>query len=105
MAKKSYLPNNWQEYKDAPDDYFIPHTFDEIMEWKIQGWELPSSVCCIIRVSDLKTGKVKEHTYSKRSAAKLKIGQLIATPDIEFTIADHESIQLLTPADNDWSHL
>jgi hypothetical protein len=101
MAKKDYLPNNWQEYKDAPDDYFIPHTFEEIMSWKVQGWELPSSVCCIIRVSDLITGKVKEHTYSKRSAAKLKVDQLIATPDIEFTIADHESIHHLTPADND----
>ncbi len=101
MAKKDYLPNNWQEYKDAPDDWYVPHTFEEIMTWKVQGWELPSSVCCIIRVSDLKTGKIKEHTYSKRSAAKLKVDQLIATPDIEFTIADHESIHHLTPADND----
>ena len=99
MAKKEYMPNNWQEYKDAPDDAFIPHTFDEIMSWKVAGWELPSSVCCVIRVTDIETKKVKEHVYSKRSAAQAKVDQLINTPGIELTVADHESIHHLTPSD------
>ena len=58
MSGKPYFPNNWQEYKDAPDEMFQPHTFDEIMNWKVAGWELPSSVSCIIRVHNNKTGKV-----------------------------------------------
>ena len=58
MAKKEYMPNNWQEYKDAPDDAFIPHTFEEIMSWKVSGWELPSSVWCVIRVTYVETKKV-----------------------------------------------
>ena len=99
MAKKEYLPNNWQEYKDAPDDAFIPHTFEEIMSWKVAGWELPSSVCCVIRVTNVDTKKVKEHVYSKRSAAQAKVDQLINTPGIEFTVADHESIHHLSPSD------
>ena len=100
MAKKEYMPNNWQEYKDAPDDAFIPHTFEEIMSWKVAGWELPSSVCCVIRVTNIDTKKVKEHVYSKRSAAQAKVDQLINTPGIEFTVADHDSIHHLTPSDN-----
>ena len=100
MAKrKDYYPNNWQEYKDADDSDFIPHTFEELMSWKVGSWELPSSVCCVIRITDVNTKKVKEHVYSKRSAAQAKVDQLISTPDIEFTVADHEAIHHLTPAD------
>jgi hypothetical protein len=101
MAKKDYFPNNWQEYKDAPDGDFIPHTYEEIMSWKIAGWELPSSVCCIIRVSDIETKKVTEIVYQKPSAAQAKVNTLIGTPGIEFTVVDHESIHFLTPADFD----
>jgi len=97
MAKKEYYPNNWQEYKDADDDAFIPHTFEEIMSWKVGGWELPSSVCCVIRVTNVETKKVKEHVYSKRSAAQAKVDQLIDMPGIEFTVCDHEAIHHLAP--------
>jgi hypothetical protein len=99
MAKKGDFPNNWQEYKDADDEMFVPHTFEELMSWKVAGWELPGSVCCIIRTSDLNTKKVKEYVYQKRSAAQAKVNQLIDTPDIEFTVVDHESIHFLTPTD------
>jgi HD-like signal output (HDOD) protein len=102
MARKEYYPNNWQEYKDAPDDNFIPHTFEELMSWKVAGWELPSSVCCVIRVMNTETRKVTEHVYQKRSAAQQKVNALINTPNIEFTVADHEAIHHLTPTeDND----
>lgn len=98
-GKKDYFPNNWKEYKDADDSNFIPHTFEEIMSWKVAGWELPSSVCCIIRVTDIKTKKVKELVYQKPSAAQRMAEQLLSTPDIEFTVVDHESIHHLSPAD------
>jgi len=97
--RKEYFPNNWQEYAQAADDNFIPHTFEELMSWKVAGWELPSSVCCIIRVTDLNTRKVREHVYSKRGAAQNKVDQLIGTPDIEFTVVDHESIHHISPVD------
>ena len=100
MAKKQYFPNNWQEYKDADDDNFIPHTFEEIMSWKVGGWELPSSVCCVIRVTDIDTKKVTEHVYQKHSAAQSKVDQLINMPNVEFTVADHQAIHHVYP-DND----
>jgi len=99
MAKKDYFPNNWQEYKDLEDEHFIPHTYEEIMSWKVAGWELPSSVCCIIRVSDIETKKVTELVYQKQSAAQAKVNALINTPNVEFTVVDHDSIHFLTPAD------
>ena len=102
MAKREYYPNNWQEYKDLEDDNFIPHTFEELMSWKVANWELPSSVVCIIRVRNSDTYKVTEHVYSKRSAAQAKVDRLINTPGIEFTVVDHEAIHHLSPAtDND----
>ena len=95
--RKDYYPNNWQEYKDSPDDFFVPHTFEEVMSWKVGGWELPSSVECIIRVTDLQTHKVTEHTYQRRSAAQNKVNQLIDRGDVEFTVCDHESIHHIFP--------
>ena len=100
-GKKRYFPNNWQEYAQASDDNFIPHTYEEIMSWKVAGWELPASVCCIIRVNDLTTKKVTEHVYQKHSAAQKKVNQLLSTPDVEFTVVDHDSIHHLSPADLD----
>ena len=43
--RKPDFPNNWQEYKDCDDDVFIPHTYEELMSWKVANWELPSSIC------------------------------------------------------------
>lgn len=97
MAKQKYFPNNWQQYKDADDDNFIPHTFEEVMTWKVGGWELPHSVCCVIRVTDCKTKKVTEHVYQKRNAAQRKVDELIDTEGIEFVVADSESIHYVTP--------
>jgi HD-like signal output (HDOD) protein len=99
MAKKDYHPNNWQEYKDADESMFIPHTYEELMSWKVANWELPSSVCCIIRVTDLNTKKVTEQVYQKRSAAQSRVEHLMDVPDIEFTVVDHQSIHHLSPKD------
>jgi hypothetical protein len=99
--KKPYFPNNWQEYKDAPDDMFHSHTFEEIMEWKVGGWELPSSISCVIRVRNVNTFKTKEYVYQKSAAARDKIYALAENPDLEITICDHNAIHFLSQADND----
>jgi hypothetical protein len=96
-GKKKYFNNNWQEYKDAPDELFEQHTFEEVMSWKVAGWELPSSVVCIIRVTDPETRKVSEHVYRQRAAAQRKVSDLMDQADSEFVVCDHESIHLLKP--------
>ena len=60
MTKQPYYPNNWRAFKDAPDETFETLTFDEFMDWKIGGWELPSSCNYIIREQNLNTGKIKD---------------------------------------------
>ena len=94
--KQPYFHNNWQLYKNSDDSMFIEHTFDELMEWKIGGWELPSSVCCIIRESDPITKKVKEHVYSREKSASKFITKLMEDGK-EFTVADAHQISLMVP--------
>ena len=97
MAKKPYLPNNWSQYKNSPDDMFIEHTFEEFMSWKVAGWQMPSSVCCIIRENNLNTGKIKEHMYQRPKAAQNKINSLIAAGESEFTVVNEDEIHHLSP--------
>ena len=60
----------------------------------------------MIRVTDVETKKISEYVYQKRSAAQKKVDQLLNTPNIEFTVADHEAIHHLSAAPtDDWSHL
>ena len=93
MSGKPYYPNNWEAYKDAPDDAFVSHTFEEIMSWKVAGWELPSSVCCIIRAEN--KGKVKEYVYQKQGAAENKVKSLMAE-GAEFTVCTDEAIHFVS---------
>ena len=99
--KKPYYPNNWQAFKDAPDDMFMNHTFDELMDWKVAGWELPSSVNCIIRTMDVNTKKVKEYHYKRPGAARNKVKKLMDEGKHEFTLVDAESIHHLSPKYDD----
>ena len=99
--KKTYLPNNWKAIRDTPAEYFEdpekPLTFDEFMEWKLGGFELPSSHVCIIRTMNINTGKVKEYAYKRPKAAKNKLVKLMERGDLEFTICDEDNVHLLTP--------
>lgn len=95
-GKKEYFPNNWKEYKEAEDSLFIPHTFEEIMSWKVANWELPGSVCCVIRARNTRTHKVKEYVYQRAHAAEEKMYSLLQDPDMEVTICDHQSIHHLS---------
>mgnify|MGYP003151086975 FL=1 len=94
--KKPYYHNNWREYKEAPDCFFIPLTYDEFMDWKIGGWQLPSSVSCIIRERK-SNGKIKEHAYKNIGNAQRKIKSLLKEGTSEFTVCDNDAVQLLHP--------
>ena len=97
--KKKYFPNNWQKFKDAPDELFVPHTFVEVMDWKVAAWELPSNICCMIREENLETKKVKEYVYQKAYAAENKIDQLMDKEGIEFTVCTPEQIHFVSQLD------
>jgi len=96
-GKKPYLPNNWKMYKDAPDEAFIQHTFMEIMDWKVGGWELPADVACIIRTTNLKTYKTKEYIYKRQHAAEEKVRQLVKDQSCEFVVCTHDALHYVGP--------
>ena len=96
--KKKYFPNNWKAYKDSPDDFFIPMEYDYFFNWKVHGWELPSSVSCIIREEDLITGKISERVYSRRADAQKRLAKQMSTDKpYSFVICDDESCHILEP--------
>ena len=97
--KKPYFNNNWQAYKDADDDMFIDHTFEEFMAYKIAGWELPSSVSCVIRETT-HNGKIKEHVYKRSKAAQKKIIKLMSE-GASFIVADGYTIHQMFPNNAD----
>ena len=99
MAKKKYFPNNWKAYKDSPDAFFLPLEYDEFMDWKINGWEIPSSVACIIREQDIKTGKVTEHVYSRLSNANKRANKIMKEGKSEFLVCTHDDIGHIYPKD------
>lgn len=99
MSGRKYFPNNWQKFKDAPDEMFVPHMFVEVMDWKVAAWELPSNVCCMIREENLKTKKVKEYVYQRPGAAEKKVAQLMRKDGIEFTVCTPEQIHFVSQLD------
>ena len=82
---------------DVPSECFDSIEFDEFMDWKIGGWELPSSCNYLIRERNLNTGKVKEYVFQYPGAAQKKLRQRMESGDCEFVVADHDSVHILTP--------
>tara|TARA_R100000458_G_scaffold52739_1_gene54496 strand:- start:399 stop:722 length:324 start_codon:yes stop_codon:yes gene_type:complete len=96
MSKKKYYHNNWAAVHSAPSEWFFPIPFDEFMDWKIAGWEIPSSVACMIRETDTKTGKVREYIYNKVGAAKARTRKIMEAGN-EFIVCTADDIQYMYP--------
>ena len=97
MMPKKYYPNNWKAIKDTDDECFMIDEegalpFDVFMDLKLNEWEFKAGVACVIREHDSKSGKVKEHVYSKPKWANRKIKQLLINGN-EFTIAGGNVVQ------------
>ena len=101
MAKKKLFANNWKEYRDTPWEMFPDVGFDEYMEWRVHGWEILPTHCCIIRTRT-HSGKVKEYSYKRWSAAEKKINKLLDDPDMcELVIANNDEVKLLYRGNED----
>ncbi len=100
--KKKYYPNNWQEIKNTPDDYFLPPdgqsiTFEEFMDWKIGGYQLKKEIAAVIRERNVDTGKIKEHVYRYRHAAQKKCRKLMYEGNKEITIVQQDTVHFIDP--------
>ena len=98
MKKKKYYPNNWKAIKNTPSEYFEtdePLLFEDFMDWKNEGWELMQDHY-VIRETNTKTGKIKEHTFDDPKKAKKKMIKLMSK-DRELIVADDYQITHLKP--------
>tara|TARA_B100000287_G_scaffold6634_1_gene6394 strand:+ start:1257 stop:1580 length:324 start_codon:yes stop_codon:yes gene_type:complete len=97
--KKKYFPNKWKAYSEIPAEKFESLPFDTLMEWKIGGYEIPSSHVAMLRVRNIDTGKVKEYVYKYRHAAIKKCRKLLSEGNKEITIVQQDCVQLIGPTD------
>ena len=108
MTKK-YIPNNYDRIAKAPASFFMSIEYDDFMDWKMNGWDLPDSHDCIIRTINCKTGKVKEYVYQQHKSAKKKVAKIIMDQEEELIVCTHDFIQHLKPekylTDNDKKEL
>ena len=95
--KKPYFPNNYDAVDSAPAEWFTPIAFDEFMDWKIGGYEIPSSINCIIREKRLDTGEVTEYIYRSAGRAQNKARQIMDEGVSEFVVATADEVHHLYP--------
>ena len=97
MKKSKYFPNNWKAYKESPDQFFIPLSYNDFFNWKVMGWALPSSIDCIIREET--DGKITEKVYSQSKAARkyLETAMQTKNPKTTYTIVNQDAVQVLYP--------
>ena len=93
--QRRYYANNYQIVSDTSWKNFPQIPYDEFYEDAVFNWRIPSSQDCVIRYTNLKTGKVEERTYKNRGSAYKFIENNIKTH--EFVVVDHESVHILTP--------
>ena len=95
--KKPYFPNNYEYYRDCPDSFFYPIPFDEFMDWKIFGYEIPSSIDSIIREHNLETGKVTEYVYRTIDGGKKRATRIMKEGKSEFVVCTHDQVHHVYP--------
>ena len=95
--KKPDFPNNWEAIKDCHDSFFSPIPFDEFMDWKIFGYEIPSSIDSIIREHNLETGKVTEYVYRTIDGGKKRAKRIMDEGKSEFVVCTHDQVHHVYP--------
>jgi len=90
---KKYFPNNWKAYKDLEEEHIICHPFDELMQYKAFA-SISDSYYAVIRIKDIRTGKVKEKSYKSKHYAIKALESSVESMKYEVTfINDAEFIQ------------
>ena len=91
-----YYPNNWDAINDAPDELFDQCDVEDFFIWKLNGWDLPSSVLCVMRAEHKDTGKIKEHVYKSPKRAVNRLTKYMETGEWEVTAVSYTHLTLPT---------
>ena len=94
--KKPYFPNNWQAYANCPAENFESLPMEQFMDWRVNEYEIPSSISCIIREEDQETGTVNEYVYTRASAAQNRANKIMAKGNT-FIVCAHDGLHHMYP--------
>ena len=91
---------------NAPDEIFAhcaeQFSVEDLIEQKTSGYEIPSSVLCIMRVHNIRTNKVTEHVYQQRLAATKRLGKELEVDDpVEITVLSDDHFYVVANFDPD----
>ena len=98
MSGKEF-PNNFEAIQEAPDEIFEQCSVEDFFDWRVGGWDIPSSVMCIMRAEHKDTGRITEHVYSTAGHARNRLLKYMKTGEYQVTIANHDSIHLIKAND------
>ena len=71
--KRKYYPNNWDAIKQCPSSYFPEMEYEDFRDWKVFGYQLPSSHYGVVRIEDLDKGTIEEYTYKTEHHTKQRL--------------------------------
>jgi len=94
--KRKYYPNNWDAIKQCPSSYFPAMEYEEFKDWKIHGYQLPSSHYGIVRIENKDTGTIEEYTYKSEYHTKQRLKKEVGN-NCTITIATDEGVYHLSP--------
>ena len=95
--KKKDFPNNYDAIAECPPKFFHSIPYDEFMDWKICGYEIPSSINSIIREQDLETGKVTEYVYQTVNGGRNRARKIMDEGKSEFVVCTHDQVHYIYP--------
>ena len=102
---RNTFPTSGIKYPSALPNGFESIEYDDLMDWKMNGWVISPPYDIIIRTKHCVTGKVKEYTYIRPDAAGRRLKKLLAGQEHELIVCTHDHIQHLKPeqyiTDND----
>lgn len=96
MKKRKYYPNNWEAIKACPPKYFPEMEYEEFRDWKIFGYQLPSSHYGVVRIENLDKGTIEEFTYKTEHHTKQRLKKEIGKNCL-ITVATDDGVYHLMP--------
>ena len=101
--RRKYYPNNWEAIKECPSSYFPEMLYEEFKDWKIHGYQLPSSHFGIVRIENLDTGKIEEATYKSEYHARQRLKKEMKG-NKHITLATMDGVYNLMPPPLDFNN-
>lgn len=77
--------------------------YEEFKDWKVHGYQLPSSHFGIVRIENLDTGKIEEHTYKSEYHTKQRLKKEMKG-NKHITLATMDGVYYLMPPPLDFNN-